>query len=99
MLIITNTSYSFFAPPICLAARHVMSYMVPGLAMFAVIFSYSSPLAVSEVRPPFFPACIFKPGFLGVHSGYFWESNCELIFFFMSFHTGALVFQSKAKQE
>ena len=72
LLVIAKASYSVFSPAIGLTPGRVVGQVVPGVAVRTVIFAYSAPLALAEIRPPFTPGLFAKPVFLktlffGVH--------------------------------
>src|SRR5581483_3972930 len=59
LLIVTNTRNALFAPAVGFTTGHIMGDIVPRVAISAVVFTHSAPLAVAHIRSPFFPAITF----------------------------------------
>jgi hypothetical protein len=55
LLIVGNAGQTVFAPAIGARTSLLMTEVIPGIAIFAVILADGAPLAFAEVRSPFFP--------------------------------------------
>src|ERR1700730_13043325 len=55
LFFIANSADAFFAPAISLAPGHIVSERFPGSSFDAVVFPHSAPLAIRNIRSPFFP--------------------------------------------
>src|SRR3954453_5496518 len=55
LLVVRYASYAVFAPTIGPRARLIMSKVVPGIAIFAVILPNRPPLSLREIGPPLSP--------------------------------------------
>ena len=53
LLVITQPTNAFFAPPPSLRPRHVVRRELPSVTALAVIFAHRSPLSVGKVSSPF----------------------------------------------
>src|SRR4029077_18236023 len=54
-LVIGDTGQAIFSPAVGTRASLVMSEIIPGIPILAVVFPYCPPLAFAEIRAPFLP--------------------------------------------
>src|SRR5690349_14287605 len=54
-LIITNTQQSIFTPTVGTRASVVMWQVIPGVTVGGIIFTHSTPLALTKIRSPAIP--------------------------------------------
>ena len=62
LLVVGDAGQAVFAPAIGARARLIVGEIIPGVAAFAVVFADRAPLALAEVRPPFFPGSLAVAG-------------------------------------
>ena len=60
LAVVRDTGQTVFAPPISPRPRLIVTEIVPGIPVVAVVLAHSTPLAFAEVRSPLFPwNCLF----------------------------------------
>src|SRR5258705_7085430 len=64
LLVIADAGQTILAPVIGAGPGLVMTEVVPGISILAVVFANGSPLALAEVGPPLFPVRCALAGFL-----------------------------------
>ncbi len=64
LVVVRDAGQAVLAPPVGARARLVVAEVVPGIAAFAVVFANGAPLALAQVRPPFFPGDVFHVGLI-----------------------------------
>src|SRR6266508_2704481 len=67
LLLVANARNSIFTPTVYATASMIMRKIIPGLAVFTIIFSYCPPLAFAEIGPPFSPTSLFQSLLFGIH--------------------------------
>src|SRR5262245_36718494 len=72
LLIVRDAGEPVLSQAVSPRAGLVVAKVIPGIAVFAVIFAHSSPLALAQLRTPVLPgslvvAWIFKSDLFGVH--------------------------------
>ena len=55
LLVVGDAGEAVLAPAIGARARLVVGEVVPGVAVVAVVLAHGSPLALAQIRSPFFP--------------------------------------------
>ena len=55
LLVVGNTGQTILAPTIGARARLIVAEIIPGITTFAIVLTHRAPLALTQVRAPFFP--------------------------------------------
>src|SRR6185369_14339081 len=72
LLVVGKTRQTVLAPAIRPGTGMIVGEEIPGITVLAVVLAHGAPLALAQVRPPFFPrrllvACLCKSGLFSVH--------------------------------
>src|SRR5688572_24653570 len=65
---ITDPCNAVFTPAINAVQCSFIRRIIPGIGIFAVVFTYGSPLPVGYIRSPFLPFRVLKPLLFCIHA-------------------------------
>src|SRR5260221_9772764 len=57
-MVVRNTGQAVLSPSVGARAGLVVGEVIPGIAAFTIVFADGPPLALAQVRSPFFPLCL-----------------------------------------
>ena len=60
LMVIAESGNSIFAPTVGAAAGLLVGKIIPGIAVWAIVFTHGAPLAFAEVGTPFAPETILR---------------------------------------